>query len=228
MALREIPLPEGLDEPRQHPESALEATTPGLPGVKWFVSLLICGVAAAVAFVYFDVPIARAVDGLLGATEALGKGFGSAILLGIEATVAVTLACIRITRGRLSRFGETAALACLTSICAYAVNDAILKRICGVPNPGLVMDGVRHSFNLLSGSSNNSFPSGHMMLAGSFAGVFMRLYRSTIVPLAVLLLIAAVLLIVGDWHFLSDVIAGTFLGISAGLLAGEVWLVHSR
>lgn len=215
-------------EPWQYPESTPEATTPGLPGVKWFASLLICAIAATVAFVYFDVPIARAVDGILGSTEALGKGFGSAILLGIEATVAVTLACIRITRGHLSRFGETTALACLTSICAYAVNDAILKRVCGVPNPGLVMEGVRHSFNLLGGSANSSFPSGHMVLAGSFAAVFMRLYRSSIVPLAVLLLIAVILLIVGDWHFVSDVIVGTFLGVSAGLLAGEVWLAHSR
>jgi uncharacterized membrane protein len=67
-----------------------------------------------------------------------------------------------------------------------------------------------------------------MILAGAFAGVFMRLYRTSILPLSALLLIAAVLLIAGDWHFVSDVIAGTFLGVSAGLLAGEVWLVHSK
>jgi membrane-associated phospholipid phosphatase len=33
-------------------------------------------------------------------------------------------------------------------------------------------------------------------------------------------------LVVGDWHFISDVIAGAFLGVSAGILAGEGWLVH--
>jgi membrane-associated phospholipid phosphatase len=37
-----------------------------------------------------------------------------------------------------------------------------------------------------------------------------------------------VLLIAGDWHFVSDVIAGTFVGVSAGILAGEVWLAHSK
>jgi membrane-associated phospholipid phosphatase len=67
-----------------------------------------------------------------------------------------------------------------------------------------------------------------MVLAGAFAGVFMRLYRASILPLSALLLSAAVLLIVGDWHFVSDVVAGTFLGVSAGLLAGEVWLAHSK
>jgi hypothetical protein len=66
-----------------------------------------------------------------------------------------------------------------------------------------------------------------MVLAGAFTGVFMRLYRTSILPFSALLLVAAVLLIAGDWHFVSDVIAGTFVGVSAGILAGEVWLAHS-
>jgi membrane-associated phospholipid phosphatase len=184
--------------------------------------------AVALAFVYLDVPIAHRVHGLLGSAESLGKGFASAVLLSIEATVALALVCIRITRGHLSRHGEATALACLTSICAYAINDSILKLFFGVENPAAVLHGTRHAFNLLTGSSNSSFPSGHMVLASAFAGVFMRLYRTSILPFSGLLLIAAVLLIAGEWHFVSDVIAGTFLGISTGLLAGEVWLAHSK
>ena len=166
--------------------------------------------------------------GLLRSAESLEKGFASAVLLGIEAAVALALVFIRITRGHLSRFGEATALACLTSICAYAINDSNLKLFLGVPNPAAVLHGTRHALNLLAGSSNSSFPSGHMVLAGAFAGVFIRLYRTSILPFSALLLIAAVLLIVGDWHFVSDVIAGTFLGISAGILGGEVWLAHSK
>ena len=194
----------------------------------WFLSLLICTLAVAATFVYFDVPIARRVNGILGLAESLGKGFASAVLLSIEAAAALVLVFIRITRGHLSRFGEATALACLTSICAYAINDGALKLFFGVPNPAAVLHGTRHAFDLLTGSSNSSFPSGHMVLAGAFAGVFMRLYRASILPFSALLLIAAVLLIAGDWHFVSDVIAGTFLGVSAGLLAGEVWLAHSK
>jgi uncharacterized membrane protein YoaK (UPF0700 family) len=66
-----------------------------------------------------------------------------------------------------------------------------------------------------------------MVLAGAFAGVFMRLYKSSIWPLSALLLLAAVLLLVGDWHFLSDIIAGAYLGISAGILGGEGWAAHT-
>ena len=38
-------------------------------------------------------------------------------------------------------------------------------------------------------------------------------YRTSILPFSALLLIATVLLIAGDWHFVSDVIAGTFVGV---------------
>jgi membrane-associated phospholipid phosphatase len=211
---------------RQHRGSALEGKILRFPYLVWFLSLLICTLLMAVAFAHLDVPIARRVYGIL--SQGLAAGFGSAILLGIEAAIAVALVIIRIMRGHLSPFSEATVLACLTSICAYAINDSTLKSIFGVPNPTAVLQGAQHAINFLSGSANSSFPSGHMVLAGAFAGVFMRLYRTTILPFSALLLIAAALLVVGDWHFVSDVIAGTFLGISAGLLAGEVWLAHSK
>jgi membrane-associated phospholipid phosphatase len=205
----------------------LEGKTLRIPDLMWFLSLLICALAAAVAFVYFDVPIAHRVYGILASPESLATGFASVVLLGVEAAVALALVIFRITRGRLSPFREATALACLASICAYAINDSTLKFFFGVPNPAAVLHGTQHAFNLLSGSSNSSFPSGHMVLAGAFTGVFMRLYRTSILPFSALLLVAAVLLIAGDWHFVSDVIAGTFVGVSAGILAGEVWLAHS-
>lgn len=182
----------------------------------------------AVAFVHVDVPVARRVFGILNSAESLATGFASATLLGVEAAVALALVMVRITRGHLSAFREATVLACLTSICAYAINDSTLKFLFGVPNTLSVLHGTRHAFNFLKGSSASSFPSGHMVLSGAFAGVFMRLYRSTILPLLFLLLFAAGLLVVGDWHFVSDVIAGAFVGITAGLLAGEVWLAHSE
>ena len=179
------------------------------------------------AFAWLDVPIARHVYGILGSAESLGRGLTSAVLLSGEAGVALTLIVIRITRGRLSPVGEAAALACLTSICAYAMDDSALKLFFGVPNPEAVLHGARHAIHLMGGSATSSFPSGHMVLAGAFAGVFLRLYRRSTLPLAALLFVGAVLLVVGDWHFVSDVIAGTFVGVSAGLLAGEVWAAHS-
>ncbi len=219
---------EGAGNSRQARGRRWEGRSRQIPYLLWFLALLICALVTAVAFVYVDVPVARRAYGTSTSAEFLATGFASAVLLGFESIVALSLIIVRIARGHLSPFREVTVLACLTSICAYAINDSTLKFFFGVPNPAAVLQGTKHAFNFLSSSSNLSFPSGHMVLAGAFAGVFMRFYRTSILPLSTLLLIAGVLLIEGDWHFVSDVIAGTFVGISVGILAGELWIAHSK
>jgi len=182
----------------------------------------------AFLFVRIDVPTALRFWNASRLLSPLNEGFGAAVILSAESAVILFTVLARLVRGHISVFGETLTIACLASMCAYVINDHVLKVFFGVPNPTDVIHGARHSFNLWMGSENSSFPSGHMALAGAFAGVFMRLYKASIWPLAALLLLAAVLLLVGDWHFLSDIIAGAFLGTSAGALAGEGWAVHSE
>ena len=192
----------------------------------WLMSLAACAAAAAFSFAKIDVPVAHRVWRVGSHLSSLSAAFGATVILSMEAAVVLFLIVARLTRGHISRFAEALGVACLASICAYGVNDQVLKPFFGVPTPAEVMDGARHTVNFAVGFGYSSFPSGHMVLAGAFAGVFMRLYRASIRPLAVLLLLAAVLLVVGDWHFVSDVIAGAFLGITAGMLAGEGWVVH--
>jgi len=192
----------------------------------WCLSFVGCAAAAAFSFAELDVPVAHRVWGVGRHLSTLNAPFGATVILSLESAVVLGLIVARLMRGHISRFAETLALACLASICAYGINDEVLKPLFGVPAPREVVDGARHAFKFAAGFAHSSFPSGHMMLAGAFAGVFMRFYRASIRPLAALLLIAAALLVVGDWHFISDVIMGTFLGVSAGLLAGEGWTVH--
>lgn len=193
----------------------------------WLLSFTICAGAIAFSFLCTDLPIARCCAPFGPFASVLGEGLGSAIILSLETIAAASLILTRLIRGKLSPFAEALAVAFLTSICSYAINSNVLKLSFGVPNPSAVMRGAEHAFFLWKGSPDSSFPSGHMVLVASFAGVFMRLYRASVWPLSMFLLLAAGLLVVGHWHFLSDVIAGAFLGISAGLLAGELWEVHS-
>lgn len=194
----------------------------------WLLSLILCAVAVTLSFSQADLPIALYCSRFTGDLNIFGSGLASAVILAGEAIVVMTLVFARLIRGTISPFAEALAVACLTSICAYGVSGSVLKLFFGVPNPADVLHGSKHAFNLLKGSSDSSFPSGHMVLAAAFGGVFMRLYRASVWPLSTLLLFGAGLLIVGDWHFLSDVIAGTFLGATVGLLAGELWKVHSN
>jgi membrane-associated phospholipid phosphatase len=196
----------------------------------WSVSFTACVLLAALSFAYFDMPIAEVFAKNLGQLENASTGLGTEVLLSVEAAIALCIAAMRLVRGhgKLSPFSKALALACVTSICVYAINGDVLKILLGVPNPqDVFVQRAHHAFHFFAGTRTSSFPSGHMVLAGSFAGVFMRLYPKLFWPFAVLLAIAALALVVGDWHFVSDVIVGTFIGASAGLLAGQIWRDHS-
>jgi membrane-associated phospholipid phosphatase len=193
----------------------------------WLLSFVACAAAVAVSFAEVDVLVAHRLWRVGHHLSDLSIAFGASVILTLESAVVLGLLFARLLRGHISRFAETLAIACLASICAYGINDQVLKPLFGVPPPAAVVQGARHAFNFAMGFGYSSFPSGHMALAGAFAGVFMRLYSASIRPLSVLLLLVAALLVLGDWHFISDVIAGAFLGVSAGILAGEGWLAHS-
>ncbi len=191
------------------------------------MSLVVCAAIVAFSFLRMDVPTALYFWNVRHLLSPLNVAFGSTVILSAESAVILFTVFARLVRGHISVLGETLAIACLVSMCAYVVNDHVLKVFFGVPNPAVVVHGAAHSFNFWMGSDTSSFPSGHMVLAGAFAGVFMRLNKASIRLFSALLLIAAALLLVGDWHFLSDIIAGAFLGTSAGILAGEGWAAHS-
>ena len=191
------------------------------------MSLIACAAIVAFSFLRMDVPVALYFWNVGHLHSPLNTAFGSRLILSAESAVILFTVLARLVRGRISVFAETMAMACLVSMCAYVVNDHVLKVFFGVLNPADVVHGAGHSFNLWRGSEGSSFPSGHMVLAGAFAGFFMRLYKASLWLFSVLLLIGASLLLVGDWHFLSDIVAGAFLGTSAGILAGEGWAAHS-
>jgi membrane-associated phospholipid phosphatase len=190
--------------------------------------MLTTAVAVAFSFKHVDIPVLAAVNGWAPHLVLLGKGLGSAILITGEATVFLAIAIARVVRGTISPLSKAVAAACIASICAYAINAAVLKPMFGVLPPGYVLTGWPHAAHLFQGTPDSSFPSGHMALAGAFAGVLMRHYPKAVLPLAAALALAAGLLIAGSFHFVSDVLAGTFEGITAGLLAAEIWLAHER
>jgi hypothetical protein len=189
----------------------------------WFVA---CVAAAAFSFKEVDVRVVHRFWSVGRHLSPLSTAFGATVILALESVVVISLIVARLMRGHISRFAEALGVACLASICAYGINDQVLKPFFGVQDPVAVMHGARHAFHLASDLAMGSFPSGHMVLAGAFVGVFMRLYRASVGLLSGLLLLAAALLVVGDWHFVSDVIMGAFLGVSAGILAAEGWAVH--
>jgi membrane-associated phospholipid phosphatase len=191
--------------------------------------LLLTGVAVAFSFRHIDVPLAVYMLRFSGPIAKIGNHLGSAVLLTGETAVALTLVIYRLVHGSLTVPARALAVACFSSIAAYAINASVLKMMFGVPVPGEVVFGhIPHVAHLFAGTYDSSFPSGHMTLAGAFGGVVMRRFPKTVWPLGGLLAVGAMLLVAGNWHFLSDVLAGTFVGVSAGVLAGEFLIAHER
>jgi len=63
------------------------------------------------------------------------------------------------------------------------------------------------------GGLNVSFPSGHMAVFSALAASLWRFYPSYRVIYALFLLVLAVALVATNYHYLSDVVAGAYLGV---------------
>jgi membrane-associated phospholipid phosphatase len=191
----------------------------------WFVVLLVSLLAIAICINWLDTPVARLF--LSNASRFSKFGIGGSVLVAGEVLLIAILAALRITRGFLPEFAKIIFVACAASLTAYIANDYILKFVFGRMSPWVLLYFTpHHAFNFFHGNERSSFPSGHMVLAAAFAAAIIRLRPRMFPGLAVLLGIGAIALVIGDWHFMADVIAGTFVGGTAGFVAGELWLEH--
>lgn len=194
----------------------------------WCIGLCITVALAAYSFHHLDVPVAKYCAQGASHIKSLADGLAGTIIVGGEALVLLLIVALRHVHGNLPKIVQVLAIACITSICCYALNSAVLKVIFGVPNPGEVLNhGAIHAFHWMKGTKDSSFPSGHMMLAGGWGGVFMYCYPKSVKFLGALVLFGMCLLVVGDWHFISDVLIGAFCGLTAGMIAGELWTLHT-
>ena len=195
----------------------------------WCASLLITLSVIAVSIRWLDVPIARFFFVGSSRVAALGQALGSSKMVTGDATLLLALAVIRMVRGSLPDYAKAVFIACCASLSAFAANDYILKQIFGRYGPyAFPGNPAMQAFNLFHGDQYCVFPSGHMVISTTFAAVLVRVYPRTWPIFAGLLGVGALALLVGDWHFLSDIIAGAFVGVTAGLMAGDLWAQRVR
>jgi membrane-associated phospholipid phosphatase len=142
----------------------------------------------------------------------------------------VLLGFLALTKHHLSKFQVTMFLCSLSLVVADAVTDR-LKFIFGRTwpetwmgsNPSLINDGV-YGFNPFHGGFGfASFPSGHVTVICAVMSVLWIHYPRF--WLFYVLCIAAVVVgaIGANYHFLSDAIAGGFIGASTGWVATAIW-----
>ena len=198
--------------------------------LKSWLMLLVTTLGVTYACIrWIDEPIALYFLKYVSPLSGLGRAFGSAILVSGEITLVVFLSLARILRGSLPLYAKALFIACCASLSAYAANSFVLKLFFSRQTPlEFLRQPDSQVFHFFQGSQYSSFPSGHMVMASAFAFAIIRLYPRTWPPLTALLCLGAILLVIGDFHFLSDVVAGAFVGGTAGFLAGELWRQHTQ
>ena len=81
-------------------------------------------------------------------------------------------------------------------------------------NPSYVRDGI-YGFNFFHGGNEYaSFPSGHMAMICAVIAVLWVYFPAARTFYVVAILTAGAGLVVANYHFLSDVITGSFVGVT--------------
>ncbi|HTS93422.1 MAG TPA: phosphatase PAP2 family protein [Stellaceae bacterium] len=199
-------------------------------GWRWLWSALACLVLVGVTIAWLDRPIARFVhaqfpdknvfDWMQRLPEWLTTA-AALVLLGLI----VAWALGRRVRGPC----EVLARASLSLAAAVLMKDQ-LKFLFGRTwpetwvnkNPSYISDGVFGFFPLHGGVGWAAFPSGHMTAITSVLAVLWLRWPALRWLYALLWLDVVVGLLGADYHWLSDIVAGSFLGAAVGAVAARL------
>jgi membrane-associated phospholipid phosphatase len=203
----------------------------------WSLGFLATTIAVVVSYLWLDRPIAQIAHDELQRFHLFETLTHIPEALTPLVVVAVLVLGLRgLTRQPLSRFQTVLLLSGASLAVAVVVKDQ-LKFAFGRPwpetwthnNPSFIRDGAYgfHPFHT-GGGAYASFPSGHAAMICTVMTVFWICYPR-LRPLYGLCMAAVAVGLVGaNFHFLSDVIAGGFLGISAGWLGVALWETGDR
>jgi membrane-associated phospholipid phosphatase len=203
---------------------------------KWSIGFLLTVFAVAVSYVWLDRPIALFTHAQLARYGLFEKLTHIPEIITPLVLLAFAAAGLHALRGRpLPRLQTVAVLAAASLAVADAIKDQ-LKFASGRTwpetwvrnNPSFIHDGA-YGFNPFHGGPGfASFPSGHTTAICAVMSVLWICYPRFRLLYTVAIATVAVGLIGADFHFLGDVVAGGFLGVSTGWLTVVLWELGQR
>jgi membrane-associated phospholipid phosphatase len=123
---------------------------------------------------------------------------------------------------------EVLVLASFSLTWSLSINEFVLKLIFGRETPDEFLRTGLDAFHPLEGAPWSSFPSGHAVQIVSVVSVFMMTYPKQRPVWIGLMGAGLVALILGNWHFVSDVIAGAAFGGLGGAATVTLWRQRRR
>ncbi len=182
----------------------------------------------------FDIAISLAVQRWLFVNKGWSQHTASIPDALLILVVSITIGAYVLFRYRMSR-GEinAATLTCKTLAMAAPISfiaKSVTKYVFGRINTReWLLAPTEYGFHWFSGDDRYSgFPSGHMAVFAALIAVLWRLHPRYRPPYLAILLLLALALIATNYHFLSDVIAGAYLGLLVEACAFRVVARDSR
>ena len=198
---------------------------------RWLLALLLTAVAVVVCYLWIDRPLALLAHAHSGKRETFASLTRIPDLLIPLAAAAFVAFGLWAFAGRSFSKPLTAGCLCSVSLIVGETIKSQLKLAFGrlwpetwvQNNPSFIHDGAYGFFPFHGGAGYGSFPSGHTAATCALISVLWILYPR-LRPLCVLAVLAVGVGLVGaNYHFLGDVIAGGFVGTSAGWMTVAIW-----
>jgi membrane-associated phospholipid phosphatase len=198
---------------------------------KWLIALTVMVAAVAISYAWLDRPIAYFAHGELAHNKLFAQLPKISEWFAVIAIGAFLVLGLRGLTGRaLSKFEAAILLSAISLVASAAIKNQ-LKFVFGRTwpetwinnNPSLIRDGVFGFNPFHAGSGYDAFPSGHTTAVCAAMSVLWICYPKWR-PLYALVVAAVVIGLIGaNFHFLSDIIAGAFIGASTGWIAVLMW-----
>lgn len=196
----------------------------------WFFGLVLTSAAVWLSVLWLDRPMALWVHDTIGEVfekHRIMVRLADTKILSIplvSACLFIICGLVALARRRFSKLEATVALCTISMLSTVVVKDE-LKVAFGRTWPdtwqpgilSLVRNGVYGFHFFHSGKSFESFPSGHAAITAAILSVLWFLVPKLRLICAICILGIDCGLVALNLHFLSDVVAGSFTGASAGL-----------
>lgn len=168
---------------------------------------------------YIDEPVARALIPIGVELHFLTRVLGAPVLLTVVSLTLLYLIAGKIRLGGFPQHGRVLLLAGFAVLIVFALNAFLLKPLFGrQPVSEYLFHRAGNGFDFLHGSIVSSFPSTHAAMTAAALTVLGQAFPKLLLFWGAALLLICIALIVGDWHFASDVVAGVFVGWCVGLV----------
>ena len=156
---------------------------------------------------------------------------GPAQALGPLAVSVFVILAVAAAAGWRPKMPGRIALALTLSVFAAMEINSILKSVFGRTwpeswlgnNPSWIRDGTYGFFLFHGGTGWGSFPSGHTSVITTPATILWIVWPELRIVWATTVAVVIAGLIGGNYHFVSDIIGGVYLGVAIGL--GIAWLM---